>query len=235
MWRFFFALLVLRLKEVNMRTLCFAVGIFLVWSCSSGNRYVEEREGVICHNPATADQPLEMSYSFVTHRCWNGVKTGKPDHMETFSGCRVFSKVEGTDKVWRNDASFSGSDCNVKTLDGSEVQFQAQDNRYLADGIELQCVSKKQVHKESISDTQDCSYGAPMYDEAFPLSPGPTCWRINYRSEYVGATSENFESLRKYCNGTFDTSLGVGGIGLREGVESPVPGINGVTERIWAR
>jgi hypothetical protein len=221
-----------------MRTLYYAVGVFGLLSCSSGNRYVEEREGVVCRNPATADQPIEMSYSFVTHRCWDGEKVGKPNQIKTFSGCRVFSKVDGTEKVWRNDAIASGSDCNVTTIEGREVLFQAKDNRYLADGVELQCVPKKQVHRETVSDTQDCSYGAPLYDEAFPLSPGPTCWGSGYRTEYVGATSENFESLRTYCQNqgdTFDTSHGVGGIGLREGDERPVPGIRGVTERIWGR
>ncbi len=113
-----------------MRIFCFAVGVLGLWSCSSGNRYVEEREGVVCRNPATADQPIEMSYSFVTHRCWDGEKVGKPNQIKTFSGCRVFSKVDGTEKVWRNDAIASGSDCNVTTLEGREVLFQAKDNSY---------------------------------------------------------------------------------------------------------
>lgn len=218
---------------------------FVLTACdlSGRNHYTEQRQGYICRQASTAGVAIEYEYSYAKYFCWDSAqKEGEPTIVKEFSRCRMTERTaKDTNNLVRATNSTESPSCSITREDGTVVSFTDGTGGKVSVGDEsLGCQPVTEApHSESVSDTQNCSYGAPTYDEAFRLSPGPTCWTVDTRIEYVGASSKKIPALAARCDsmrGFFDTTHDIdGGKTLRLGIEVPIPDLPGVVERRWNR
>jgi hypothetical protein len=124
-------------------------------------------------------------------------------------------------------------------IDGEPVHFGLAGDHYEANGQALECTpAKTGPIKGTVSDTQDCSYGAPSYDNSFPLSP-IVCLGIAERSDYPGAQPKDYAAIRAHCaarGGSVAENYDIDGrTEGNQGERVPLPEIPGVFEQTWGR
>lgn len=205
------------------------------------NYYTEERTGYICRSSESdATQPV-AEYSFAEYRCWNNEKgSSKPAVSKSFSRCRMTGQNPNkSGEVWRSASASDGAACSITGADGTSVIFSHTGGQVQFKGIAMECVpAKTGPTGSSISDSDDCSYGAPVLDEAFALSD-VACLYVYDRADYIGVTAKDFEKLRSRCkktNGTFVELYDIDGIATaRSGREVAISEVPGAFERLWPR